>query len=237
MSTLLVGLDLSGPSNTADTVLTLFLSSTNEGPDGADSARLLLVVPEAGDLTILRTLDTVLATKQPQIKHVVAGIDAPLSYNPGGGDRPADTELRALLHAAGLHSGTVMAPTMTRMAYLSLRGISVARLLGELPAGHSGLHLEMYEAHPAGAMVLRGAPVEDVRRLKRERGSREALLNWLEGQGLKGCVEGLGIPGHDPSDHYLASCAAALAAWGMARRSPAWFRPAEPPLHPFGYCC
>ena len=59
---------------------------------------------------------------------VVSGLDARLSYNIGGGDRPGDAALRAAIIAAGLRPGTVMAPTFSRMAYLTLRGITVSRL-------------------------------------------------------------------------------------------------------------
>jgi hypothetical protein len=50
-------------------------------------------------------------------EEVVVGIDAPLSYAVGGGDRPADRDLRRVVIAAGMRPGPVMPPTLTRMAY------------------------------------------------------------------------------------------------------------------------
>jgi hypothetical protein len=36
---------------------------------------------------------------------IAVGLDAPLSYNPGGGDRPADACLRKAVVGAGLRQG------------------------------------------------------------------------------------------------------------------------------------
>jgi len=116
-----LGLDLAGPTNHDDTAAVLSRVTaggweqavTRTGlDDDALTAWLRELVPAAADL--------------------VVGLDAPLSYNPGGGDRPADRALRRLLTEHGLASGTVMAPTMTRMAYLTLRGVVVARTLTAL---------------------------------------------------------------------------------------------------------
>lgn len=157
----------------------------------------------------------------------VIGIDAPLSYNPGGGDRPADSELRALVVSRGLRSGSVMTPTATRMVYLTLRGLAVARALGSI-----GAEVRIVEVHPTAALVLRGAKPADVRELKRSGAARQRLLSWLDGQGLRGAAA------LDPSsDHLVAACAAALAAWGWSRGRSAWVSRASPPAHPFDFAC
>ncbi|MHC5005601.1 MAG: DUF429 domain-containing protein, partial [Planctomycetota bacterium] len=108
-----LGIDLSGPSNAADTVAVLCRSAD-------DGLRLVDCVRGADDPAIIG-----LAGAVPADALLVAGLDAPLSYNVGGGDRAADAQLRALARRLGLSAGTVMAPTMTRMAYLTLRGIAV----------------------------------------------------------------------------------------------------------------
>ncbi len=159
----------------------------------------------------------------------VFGLDAPLSYNPGGGDRRADAELRKRIVAAGLHPGSVMVPTMTRMAYLTLRGISVARMLQAIDRRGP---CSVVEVHPGGAMALRGAPAADVRQFKTKAESRDRLLAWLERQGLQGASI---CPG--PTEHFVAACASALAAWHWHRGQSVWLAPAQPPIHPFDYCC
>jgi predicted nuclease with RNAse H fold len=159
---------------------------------------------------------------------VAVGLDAPLSYNPGGGDRPADASLRRVIVDAGLAPGSVMAPTMTRMAYLALRGVVVARGLHAV----AGAPLRIVEVHPAAAMVLRGAPAGVVRRLKHSGEARHALGVWLRDQGLRGFA-----PASDTSSHTLAAAAAALAAWRWSHARPAWFWPAAPPHHPYDFAC
>lgn len=210
------GIDLAGPANLRDTAVASFAVSGGtavllEARRGLDDAALL------AHATGLVQRD----------RELFVGLDAPLSYNPGGGDRPADRALRQALRAAGLSPGTVMPPTMTRMVYLTLRGISVARLLGTiLPVTH------IAEVHPAGALVLHGASPADVRALKREEASRRRLLDWLEGQGLVGAGD---LPAD--SDHLIAACAAVLGTWRWADGHSAWLAPPQPPLHPFAYIC
>ncbi|TVR91809.1 MAG: DUF429 domain-containing protein [Spirochaetaceae bacterium] len=257
MSVLIIGIDLSGPSNTADTVLTLFRAEGAEvgedhgvGPLEPPGSALPLVgvYHGIGDLDILRVCDS--AAKE--VRKVVVGLDAPLSYNPGGGDRPADAALRKRLSAAGLKPATVMAPTMTRMAYLTLRGVAVARLLCTWASALSGVELVIYEVHPGGVMVLRGAAPEDVRALKSDAAARLRLCDWFAAEGTLDIgaggstlleasgtaeVSGTGPASAVPSDHAIASCAAALGAWHASAGRPSWFHPPEPPLHPFAVCC
>src|SRR5688572_17571715 len=96
-----VGIDLSGPANPADTAVAAFR---------AEHDRLVLVeaVKGADDHAILSLFRGWASAQQ-----VVAGIDAPLSYNVGGGDRPGDARLRAAIVTAGLRPGTVMPPPTT----------------------------------------------------------------------------------------------------------------------------
>lgn len=211
-----VGIDLSGPSNSTETAAAAFKASSKgyltaykylQGADDKDICNFVNILLAEGD--------------------IVAGIDAPLSYNIGGGDRPADADLRNKIVTAGLRSGSVMTPTMTRMVYLTLRGISLARLLLALNE-----KIKIVEVHPGAVMALRGAPAEDAAAFKINMISRRKLLEWLEKQGLKkaGDIK-------NPSDHYVAACAAALAAWKWYQHKSVWIFEAEQPFHPFDYAC
>ncbi|MBN1513416.1 MAG: DUF429 domain-containing protein [Phycisphaerae bacterium] len=106
-----VGIDLSGPRNTADTAVAVF--------SVAGSTLAYRDLLSGATDAIIRDAVSGLAAGD----EVTVGLDAPLSYNPGGGERPCDGDLRRRLVAVGMHPGSVMAPTMTRMVYLTLRGI------------------------------------------------------------------------------------------------------------------
>ena len=79
-----IGIDLSGPRNLADTCVAVFAAQ----PDNLSFQR---AIHGASDQQIYHLVSN-LGTAEP----VVVGIDAPLSYNPAGGDRPSDKELRRL---------------------------------------------------------------------------------------------------------------------------------------------
>ena len=81
-------------------------------------------------------------------------------------------------------------------------------------------------------MVLNGAPVERVRRLKSDAEARKDLLHWLEGQGMTG-VTTLA----NANDHLVASCACALGAWKWYKQEAIWVYAPDPPLHPFALTC
>jgi len=102
-----VGFDLSGPSNTADTALVAFKL-------GCSRLTLHQCLSEAENDTIHVAVRRLCSQDDAAV-----GINAPLSYNLGGDDRPCDADLRKRCIEARLHPGSVMAPTMTRMAYLT----------------------------------------------------------------------------------------------------------------------
>ena len=206
-----IGLDLSGPGNTADTAAVV-------GEASPEGLRLTGHAVGVAD-------DAILAWVAAAGPGVVVGLDAPLSYQPGGGDRPGDRALRRAVVAAGMASGSVMTPTMTRMAYLTLRGVSLSRALGTLAE-----RPRVAEVHPGAALALRGAPIADVRALKQDAAARARLLAWLEAAGVRGAAA---LPAD--SDHLVAACACALAAWKWASGEPAWLQRAEPPAHPHDY--
>jgi predicted nuclease with RNAse H fold len=208
----IIGLDPSGPSNTKDTACTVFEETA--GYLTLHEIHLGMTDPEI--VTLVSRLSSSSA--------VAIGIDAPLSYNPGGGDRPPDRQLRKLIVGAGGHPGSIMPPTMNRMVYLTIRGISLSRMLDG--------RAQIVEVHPGASMILRGAPLEAVRLFKIDTAARQTLLTWLETRGLRGI-----IPAVNPSDHHIAACAAALATWGWIKNENPWLFPAELPFHPYDFAC
>ncbi len=213
----ILGIDLSGPANLADTCLAAFEAHGGElhflqALSAADDARILEIASSLHD------------------DELVVGLDAPLSYQSGGGYRPSDRALRDRLREHGCKAG-VMAPTLTRMAYLTLRGISVARTLESAPLK---ARTRIVEVHPGAGLCLRGASAEDLAVYKQPGRSdaRRRVLGWLAGHGLAG------IPAETPdTDHLVDACAAALAAWAWGRGEPVWNFPAQPPFHPYDFAC
>ncbi len=211
-----IGIDLSGPRNAADIYVAVF---NQQG----DQLQFAEAITGADDGQIFR-----LVSRLGKDERIVIGMDAPLSYNPGGGDRPSDAALRRLVRARGGGAG-VMPPTMIRMVYLTLRGIALTRMLETLKPEFD---LQIVEVHPGACMILRGAHAKDVAGFKRDPASRLRLLAWLKTTGLKDIPRPETIP-----DHFVAACAAALGAWGWALGKPAWCFPAQPPEHPYDFAC
>ena len=122
MNQIFFGIDLSGPVNIIDTVISWFKYdyskeklSLIDYKIGADDNFIFNIVK---DLSINNDL--------------FLAIDAPLSYNMNGGDRESDKSLREFLKKKNIKTSSVMTPTMTRMSYLTLRGISITRILETL---------------------------------------------------------------------------------------------------------
>lgn len=210
MGHVIVGVDLSGPGSAQHTSVAVFHEA------GAAIA-LVELLAGADDRAILERVPA----------DAIVGLDAPLSYSATGGSRESDQCLRRVAVEQGLPAGTVMAPSAPRMAYLTLRGVAVSRMLDRERPG-----VRVAEVHPTLAMALRGAPPSTLKAMKHAPEARRELLAWLEGQGLRG-VGKL----NNASDHSVAACAATLAAWQWGRGSPAWCYPARPPQHPFDFAC
>jgi predicted nuclease with RNAse H fold len=187
-----------------------------------DSAAFAQHLPIAGDAEIL-DLVTGLSCKG----QVVVGLDAPLSYQPGGGLRLRDRSLRERIVERGMRHGSVMPPTFNRMAYLTLRGLGVARLLGTL----NQVQVRVIEVHPGATFCLRGAPLASVLAFKKRHEHRAPLQEWLSAQSITS------LPRTEPSDHFVAASGAALAAWEWSRGRSVWLAPPEPPFHPFAFAC
>ena len=94
-----IGIDLSGPRNFADTCLVSF-------EERGEEIHLIGVREGADDDQILEAVSSLKVREK-----IVIGIDAPLSYNPKGGDRPSDAELRRVVHEKGGRVG-IMPPTI-----------------------------------------------------------------------------------------------------------------------------
>jgi predicted nuclease with RNAse H fold len=216
MSMQVVGIDLSGPRNFADTCLVSF-------EERGEEIHLIDVREGAADDQILEAISSL-----GQTEPITIGVDAPLSYNPVGGDRPSDSELRRFVQAQGGRVG-IMPPTMIRMVYLTLRGLHLTRLLESLEPQYD---LGIVEVHPGACMILRGADPDDIRKFKTESSARGRLLDWLETKRLKGISRADIV-----TDHYVAACAAALGAWQWGLGKPIWCFPAELPHHPYDFAC
>lgn len=213
-------MDLSGPSNTKDTVFVCF-QKQNE---------TLHYVEQRTPLSDLECITFVEALANKS--EVIIGIDAPLSYEDGGGDRKRDRELRQYIKELGMKSGSIMTPTMTRMVYLSLRGIRLTRELERLETEYN---LHIVEVHPGAAIGARmEGRIKDMLEYKKDECLREKLCGWFESQQL------FGIPDtFSKHTHPIDACAAALAAWHWHDPAcePPWVHKASLPLHPYDFCC
>lgn len=211
------GIDLSGPSNPRKTCVVVLRCRKK-------TAEFVQSLPVAGDSEIYALIAD-LSRDTP----LVVGLDAPLSYQPGGGLRARDRSLRERIVARGMRHGSVMPPTFNRMAYLTLRGLGVARLVSTLDA----VRVQTIEVHPGATFCLRGAPLESVLAFKRRKQPehREVLLKWLSTQGIRS------LPYSEQSSHFVAASGAALAAWAWSRKQSVWLAAPEPPFHPFPFAC
>lgn len=216
-----IGIDLSGPSNHKDTVMAVFDLQDGE-------LKFLKLRRNIGDFEILDEIKN-----QSLLDEVVIGMDAPLSYEDGGGDRQGDKLLRQFIVSRGMKPGSIMPPTFNRMVYLTLRGIKLTREIENLT---SNTPISIVEVHP-GAVIGSRIPQTDleyVLRYKQEMSSRSYIRNWLGEQLLTQLP-----PFIDEESHMIDACAAALGAWHWKDPlfEPKWLLPANPPLHPFDYCC
>lgn len=210
---IIIGVDLSGPSNPADTACAVF---ENRDAD----LHLLALYAGLSDRELLSVVSRYASAD------MTIGLDAPLSYQDGGGDRSRDRDLRTLLSSCGLPSGSVMTPTMTRMAYLTLRGVQLAGMLAVMhPAAR------VLEVHPFGSLILAGIDAHQAAAVKQSAQARCDVLKALPTIGLQH------LPSEAGTDHELAAMGAAHAAWQWRRGTPAWHRPAEPPHHPYPMAC
>jgi len=81
-------------------------------------------------------------------------------------------------------------------------------------------------------MALGGAPIEAIRAFRTEVAARDRLLQWLTDHGLREIKRNLIF-----TDHAVAACAAAWAAWRWLNGDSVWVHHAELPHHPFDFAC
>ncbi|OLO37966.1 hypothetical protein BTR23_12450 [Alkalihalophilus pseudofirmus] len=218
---IVIGIDLSGPSNHKDTVLTVFKRQK-------DQLKFIKLISNLSDESLLQEI-----LEQSELDEVVIGIDAPLSYEDGGGDRKGDKLLRQFIISLGMKSGSIMPPTLNRMVYLTLRGIKLSR---EIESLHTRYPISIIEVHP-GAVIgsrLSRSDIEHVLCYKQNLTARQFIRDWLSKQRLSDLPVFI-----EEESHSIDACAAALGAWHCKDPSfgSKWILSANPPLHPYDYCC
>ena len=115
MNQIFLGIDLSGPVNIIDTAISWFKY------DYLNEQLVLINYKIGADDNFIFNIVKDLSRNN----NLFIAIDAPLSYNIKGGDRKSDQSLRKFLKERNIKTSSVMTPTMTRMSYLTLRGISI----------------------------------------------------------------------------------------------------------------
>ncbi|WP_227394835.1 DUF429 domain-containing protein [Jeotgalibacillus aurantiacus] len=214
---IIIGIDLSGPSNHKDTVAAAFQEENGR-------LQLMDFIKGASD-DMIRSLVTECLEKD----EVTIGLDAPLSYQDGGGDRAQDKAIRNFIKENGLSGSSIMTPTMTRMVYLTLRGVALSRSLAALDTSD---RLTILEVHPGAAIGLRldEDKKELALRYKREPDVRTDIVDALRQWGLGGLLE-------MTETHEIDACGAALAAWKYTQGEAVWCWDKKSAAHPFRLCC
>jgi predicted nuclease with RNAse H fold len=209
-----IGLDLAGPVNIKDTAMTVAFGDE-------DNLTVHELRQQCTDADIYS------AIRENAHYNPILAVDAPLSYNQGGGFRDSEKSLISFLKSEGLPRPGIMAPTMTKMVYLTLRGFAISRLLQQnIPL------LRIFENHPGASLLLNGFPADLVKDFKKDSDAREGIVNELNTRGVH-------FPQGFPklTEHQVAATSCCFAAWQYARKKAAWEYPAKPPIHPFPFIC
>lgn len=217
----IIGIDLSGPANHKDTVITVFKQNQSE---------LIFedIMKHGSDHDVISAIFE--ASLEDDL---VIGIDAPLSYQDGGGDRLQDKSIRQFIKSYGLSGSSIMPPTLTKMVYLTLRGISLTRRIQSMQSENS---IRIVEVHPGAAIGTRieYAKIQHALLYKKELQSRKVILEWLRTKKLLNLPDQL-----VDTSHEIDACAAALAAWHWIdeTKQPAWCWSETSEEHPYEFCC
>lgn len=216
-----IGIDLSGPANHKDTAMVIFQLKDRE-------LVFEKLIVNASDQMLLTNIKDA-ASKDK----IVIGMDAPLSYQDGGGDRPQDKGMRNFMKEHGLSGSSIMAPTMTKMVYLTLRGISLSH---RIMAIEQKKNISLVEVHPGGAIGTRleEEMLHHARTYKKDNDSGKAIYDWFPSVGLLKLPEEV-----CQTSHTIDACGAALAAWhwGDPNKKPMWLWDQITPEHPYPCCC
>lgn len=221
----IIGIDVAGTTNARDTVAAVF------DCQGA-SLSCLSIRSHLSDQDIYR-----LTVHYAEQDSVVLGLDAPLSYQFGRGDRPSEISLRKIIKEIGMKPSSVMAPTAPRMIYVTLRGVSLSRGLAKI---RNGGRLEIVEVHPGATIGLHygAVPVPPQILDYKENNQHEArafIVQWLQGT-----MSMLHIEDHLSealTSHEVDACAAALGAWKWKTGSYKWIARSSAPDHPYDFSC
>jgi predicted nuclease with RNAse H fold len=126
-----------------------------------------------------------------------------------------------------------MPPTLTKMVYLTLRGIRLSREIENLLTNYP---ISIVEVHPGAVIGSRFSKeeLEHVLNYKQDLPARKYIREWLGEQNVTGVPTFV-----EEESHLIDACAAALGAWHWKDPSvkPKWVFRAERPLHPYDYCC
>ncbi|RSK26829.1 DUF429 domain-containing protein [Bacillus sp. HMF5848] len=212
-----VGIDLSGPANKKDTSLAVFCEIHKK-------VVYKCLYKNVSDCDIFEIIGGLV--KQGKVN---IAIDAPLSYQDGGGDRAQDKELRKVIKDLGMKSGSIMPPTLTKMVYITLRGMYLASLL----KNEYNKQIEIVEVHPGAVLAFRLTPsTRHLLAYKQCDNYYEEILQhifFLHESGLE--------TKHIESNHDLDACLAAFACYEYKERRHKWIYPAQPPFHRYPLIC
>ena len=120
-----------------------------------------------------------------------------------------------------------MTPTMSRMSYLTLRGIAITRILETIKNKP-----QIIEVHPFVSLLINGGNNEDIVNVKKNVRSKQNILNFLE----KRKFENLPIKASE-NDHLLASIIAAEIAYFYSKNEYNWINKKKFPFHPYDFVC
>lgn len=192
-SAICIGMDLSGPSNSQDTAMCVF--------DG-QSVQMYRNCSDQAIYGVLSQFNSNLP--------VVIAADAPLTYQDGGGYRDIDRALRQKLNSSGFSKIGVMAPTMTRMAYLTLRGMRLKELCTQFA------NIELFETHPGAALAFSGIEYDSITQVKSDKTAFNRVVQALHNQFPEISEEVL------QNDHELMAASAMLSAYRYTQQQSLW---------------
>ncbi len=217
MNQIFCGIDLSGPVNVIDTVISWFNFDYSK-------KKLVLINYKIGadDNFIFNTVKDL-----SKNNHLFIAMDSPLSYNMNGGDREGDKSLREFLKEKNIKTSSVMTPTMTRMSYLTLRGISITRILETL-----NNKPKIIEVHPFISLLINGANKVDIDNVKKNAKAKKNILSFLK----KRQISDLPIIA-SKNDHFLSSIIAARIAYLYSKNQYQWISKRKFPFHPYDFVC
>jgi len=217
MNQIFLGIDLSGPVNIIDTAISWFKY------DYLNEQLVLINYKIGADDNFIFNIVKDLSRNN----NLFIAIDAPLSYNIKGGDRKSDQSLRKFLKERNIKTSSVMTPTMTRMSYLTLRGISITRILETL-----NNKPKIIEVHPFISLLINGANKVDIDNVKKNTKAKKNILTFLKKRKISD------LPTiASKNDHFLSSIIAARIVYLYSKNQYQWISKRKFPFHPYDFVC